>query len=60
MCLGRMTTQMTKSMYNAIKKRKQGKQFVDFLKRVEKRYDNSIQNIFVILDNLSLYISQRR
>jgi hypothetical protein len=32
---------------------KTGKQFVDFLKRVYKRYDNkNIQNIFVILDNL--------
>ena len=30
-------------------KKKTGKQFIDFLKRVEKRYDKNIQNIFVYL-----------
>ncbi len=34
-------------------KKKTGKQFVDFLKRVERRYDKNIQNIFLVLDNLS-------
>lgn len=34
-------------------KKKTGKQFVDFLKRVERRYDKDIQNIFLVLDNLS-------
>jgi hypothetical protein len=37
---------------------KAGKQFVEFLKRVDKRYDNSIQNIFVVLDNLSVHKSK--
>jgi transposase len=38
---------------------KTGKQFVDFLKRVDKRYDNkNIQNIFVVLDNLSAHKSK--
>ena len=32
---------------------KTGKQFVDFLKIIDKRYDKNIQNIFVVLDNLS-------
>ena len=49
---------MTKCMYNAIKRRT-GKQFVDFLKRVEKRYDNNIQNIFLVLDNLSVHKSKK-
>jgi len=31
---------------------KAGKQFVDFLKRVDRRYDKDIQNIFVVIDNL--------
>jgi transposase len=36
---------------------KTGKQFVDFLKRIDKRYDKNIQNIFLILDNLSAHKS---
>ena len=38
--------------------KKTGKQFVDFLKRVDKRYDDkNIQNIFLVLDNLSAHKS---
>jgi hypothetical protein len=38
---------------------KTGKQFVDFLRRVDKRYDDkNIQKIFVILDNLSAHKSR--
>jgi transposase len=36
---------------------KTGKQFVDFLKRVDRRYDKNIQNIFLVLDNLSAHKS---
>jgi hypothetical protein len=39
-------------------KRKTAKQFVDFLKRIDKRYDKNIQNIFVVLDNLSAHKSK--
>ena len=39
--------------------KKTGKQFIDFLKRVEKRYDKNIQNIFVVLDNLSVHKSKK-
>ena len=39
-------------------KRKKGNQFVDFLKRVDKSYDKNIQNIFLILDNLSAHKSK--
>ncbi len=41
-------------------KRKTGKkQFVDFLKKVDRRYyDKNIQNIFVVLDNLSAHKSK--
>ena len=38
---------------------KTAKQFVDFLKRVDKRYDKNIQNIFVVLDNLSVHKSKK-
>lgn len=37
---------------------KTGKQFVDFLKGVDKRYDKNIQNIFLVLDNLSAHKSK--
>ena len=40
-------------------KKKIGKQFVDFLKRVDRRYDKNIQNIFLVLDNLSANKSKR-
>jgi transposase len=40
-------------------KKKTGKQFIDFLKRVEKRYDKTIQNIFLVLDNLSVHKSKK-
>jgi DDE superfamily endonuclease len=40
-------------------KKKTGKQFIDFLKRVDRRYSRNIQNIFLVLDNLSAHKSKR-
>ena len=40
-------------------KNKTGKQFIDFLKRIDRRYDKNIQNIFLVLDNLSVHKSKR-
>ena len=41
-------------------KKKTTKQFTDFLKRVEKRYDKkTVQNIFLVLDNLSVHQSKK-
>ncbi len=41
-------------------KKKTGKQFVDFIKRVDRRYDDkNIQTIFIVLDNLSVHKSKR-
>ena len=40
-------------------KKKTWKQFVDFLKRVDRRYDRHIQNIFIVIDNLSVHKSKR-
>ena len=39
--------------------KKTTKQFIDFLKRVDKRYDKNIQNIFLVLDNLSVHQSKK-
>jgi len=39
--------------------KKTGKQFIDFLKRVDRRYDKNIQNIFLVLDNLSVHKSKK-
>ena len=40
-------------------KMKNGHQFIDFLKRVEKRFDDAIKNVFVVLDNLSVHKSKK-
>ena len=39
--------------------RKTGKQFLDFIKRVDQKYDSSIKHIFVILDNASIHKSNK-
>jgi transposase len=39
--------------------KKTGKQFVDFLKRIDRRYNKNIQNIFLVLDNLSVHKSKK-
>jgi hypothetical protein len=41
-------------------KQKTGKQFIDFLKRVDRRYSRNIQNIFLVLDNLSAAHKSKR
>jgi hypothetical protein len=46
-------------MYVHCYKKKTGKQFIDFLKRVDRRYGKNIQNIFVIIDNLSAHKSKK-
>lgn len=38
--------------------KKTGKQFVDFIKRLDRRYGKNIQNIFFVLDNLSVHKSK--
>ena len=45
-------------MYIHCYRKKTGKQFIDFLKRVDRSYDRDIQNIFVVLDNLSVHKSK--
>lgn len=40
-------------------KRKTGKQFLDFIKRVDQKYDDSIKQIFLVLDNVSIHKSNK-
>jgi hypothetical protein len=53
-----MITQMIRCIYNAIKGRPQNNSLILY-KRVEKRCNKNIQNIFLILDNLSAHKSKR-
>ena len=48
------------TMFTHCYKNKTSDQFIDFIKRVDSRYDSSIKTIFVILDNVHLYICQKR
>ena len=53
-------TQMIRYIYVQCYQKKTAKQqFVDFLKRVDKKYGKNIQNIFVVLDNLSVHKSKK-
>jgi transposase len=39
-------------------KRKTGKQFLDFIKRVDRKYGDNIRQIFLVLDNASIHKSK--
>jgi hypothetical protein len=41
-------------------KKRNGDQFLDFIRRVDRRYDSTIKQIFLVLDNISIYINQTR
>ena len=38
---------------------KTGKQFLDFIKRVDQKYGDSIKQIFLVLDNVSIHKSSK-
>ena len=40
-------------------KKKTGEQFLDFIKRVNKKHDNSIKQIFLVIDNISIHKSHK-
>ena len=40
-------------------KKKTGKQFLDFIKRVDQKYDDNIRQIFLVLDNISIHKSNK-
>jgi hypothetical protein len=46
---------------HSYKRKIAGKQFLDFIKRrVDRRYDDNIIQIFSVLDNASIYINQTK
>jgi transposase len=40
-------------------KAKTGKQFLDFIKRVDQKYGDNIRQIFLVLDNISIHKSNK-
>ena len=47
-------------MYIHSYKNKTGKQFLDFIKRIDKKYDSSsVKQIFLVLDNASIHRSKK-
>jgi transposase len=40
-------------------RKKTGKQFLDFIKRVDQKYDSNVKQIFLILDNVSIHKSNK-
>ena len=45
-------------MFTHSYKRKTGKQFLDFIKRVDQKYGHNIRQIFLVLDNASIHKSK--
>ena len=41
------------------RKKTEGKQFLDFINRVDQKYDDNIKQIFLILDNASIHKSNK-
>lgn len=46
-------------MYTHSYRNKTGKQFLDFIKRVDRKYNSSIKQIFLVLDNISIHRSKK-
>ena len=40
-------------------KQKTGKQFLDFIKKVDQKYDDNVRQIFLVLDNVSIHKSNK-
>ena len=47
------------TMFTHCYRNKTSDQFIDFMRRVDSRYDSSIKTIFVILDNASIHRSKK-
>jgi transposase len=46
-------------MDSRLQTKKTGKQFLDFINRVDQKYDDHIQHIFLVLDNVSIHRSNK-
>ena len=40
-------------------KKKTGKQFLDFIDRIDQKYDSNVKQIFLVLDNASIHKSNK-
>lgn len=40
-------------------KKRNGDQFLDFIRRVDRKYDSTIKQIFLVLDNISIHKSNK-
>jgi transposase len=40
-------------------RKKTGKQFLDFIDRIDKKYDSDVKQIFLVLDNISIHKSNK-
>jgi transposase len=40
-------------------RKKTGKQFLDFIDRIDKKYDSGVKQIFLVLDNVSIHKSNK-
>lgn len=55
-----MITPITRYGHMATSKRKTGKQFLDFIERIDQqKYDSSVKRIYLILDNISIHKSNK-
>jgi hypothetical protein len=41
-------------------RQKRGKQFLDFIDRIDQKYDFSVKQIFLVLDNVSIHKSNNK
>jgi transposase len=57
MCLESMIIQMNRCTHSY--KQNTSKQFLDFIKLVDQKYDHRIKQIFLVLDNVSIHKSNK-
>ena len=46
-------------MWTHCYKQKTGKQFLDFIKKVDQKYDDNVRQIFLVLDSASIHKSNK-
>jgi hypothetical protein len=46
-------------MFTHCYKKRNGDQFLDFIRRVDRKYDSSIKQIFLVLHNISIHKSHK-
>ena len=47
-------------IYTHSYKNKTGDQFLDFIKHIDRKYDSSVKQIFLVLDNVHQYTDPRK